>query len=367
MSLISSLAESRPRAPAKAALRVLPRASRLASMDALDAVDALMAELALAAPTDVAGRIVREHLAVGGKRLRARLALAALEAFGASRAEGIAWAAACELLHNATLVHDDLQDGDRLRRGRATVWARHGTAQAINAGDLLLMLPFLALEHLSASPQVRWLLARTLAGHAADTVRGQALEQFLSATGEAVWDAYHRAIIGKTGALFRLPVEGAALLAGRSPDEARRLGSAFCSLGVLFQLQDDVLDLFGDKGRGEIGCDLREGKVSALVVEHLILHPSERVWLLALLATPRERTPEPAVADAVEQFRTRGALRAVLERIEMEVDALLDDAVLLAHRPLWLLAREATEAALVPIAHLRSRENAHLARYAVAP
>lgn len=351
----------------KAATRVMPRPSRLASAEALGEVETLMADLALAAPTDVAGRIVREHLAVGGKRLRARLALAALEAFGASRSAGIPWAAACELLHNATLIHDDLQDGDRLRRGKPTVWARHGTAQAINAGDLLLMLPFLTLEHLQASPTVRWSLARSLASHAVDTVRGQALEQFLSATGEAVWDAYHRAILGKTGALFRLPVEGAALLAGRSPDEARRLGSAFCALGVLFQLQDDVLDLFGDKGRGEIGCDLREGKISAVVVEHLILHPGERVWLLALLATPREQTPQPAVADAVEQFRTRGALRAVLERIEAEAEALLTDAVLLGHRPLWSLAREATEAALAPIAHLRSPGTARPPRYAVAP
>ena len=95
-----------------------------------------MASLATGERLDRLGPIVRQHLETGGKRLRARLALAATEALGHQRADAISWAAACELLHNATLIHDDVQDGDRVRRGEPTVWVRHGIPQAINAGEI---------------------------------------------------------------------------------------------------------------------------------------------------------------------------------------------------------------------------------------
>src|SRR5687767_11974938 len=119
------------------------------AFDAADAhlpqVEALMRTLAGAQVDNVTGPIVLEHLATGGKRLRARLALAAAEACGGRVEDAIGWAAACELVHNATLIHDDLQDGDVLRRGHPTTWVKHGMAQAVNAGDLMLLLPFLAV------------------------------------------------------------------------------------------------------------------------------------------------------------------------------------------------------------------------------
>ena len=112
----------------------------------LRAVEAKMLLLSAGESSDPAGEIAREHLLTGGRRVRARLALAAGEALGLRRENVVAWAAACELLHNATLIHDDIQDGDRTRRDVPTAWARHGVGQALNAGDLLLMLPFLAIN-----------------------------------------------------------------------------------------------------------------------------------------------------------------------------------------------------------------------------
>ena len=328
--------------------------SGIRSDEALPETEALMDDLATGGGDDLAGRMVREALDGGGKRLRARLALAALEALGGSRRQGVAWAAACELLHNATLVHDDLQDGDATRRGRPTTWARHGAAHAINAGDLLLMLPFLALERLPAPPERRWAVAATLARHAAATVRGQTAEMALSAGRAApAWDEYRRAAEGKTGALFQLPVEGAALLAGRAPAEAQALAAAFRTLGVLFQLQDDILDLYGDKGRGRPGDDLREGKTSALVVEHLALHPSDGAWLLELLALPRDATPDDGVAHAMERFREGGALERVLGRIDEEARAAASCPALAAEPALAEIAGELAHVALAPIAHVR--------------
>ena len=124
--------------------------------------------------SDHAGRMGREHVVAGGKRLRARLALAAGEALAAPLGDAVAWATAVELLHNATLVHDDIQDGDRTRRGRPTLWTVHGTAQAINAGDMMLMLPYLAIAETSSHANAE--LCRVMAEHAVYTVRGQIAE-----------------------------------------------------------------------------------------------------------------------------------------------------------------------------------------------
>ena len=99
----------------------------------LDNVERLMRSLASGDRLERAGVMVQEHLATGGKRIRARLAMCATAALGGDRGDAIGWAAAVELLHNATLIHDDIQDGDRMRRGEPTTWVRHGAAQAINA------------------------------------------------------------------------------------------------------------------------------------------------------------------------------------------------------------------------------------------
>ena len=347
-------AEPRP----AAARPPLALAGSLRSTLCLPEVETLMDRLADEAGGEPAGAMVRGHLATGGKRIRARLALAAMEALDEPREAGVAWAAACELLHNATLVHDDLQDGDRVRRGRPTVWALHGAAQAVNAGDLLLMLPYLALEHLDAPLDRRWTLARSLAGHAAAVVRGQAAELAMDPWRDVDWPAYRAVAEGKTGPLFQLPVEGAAMLAGRSPEEARHMACGFRALGLLFQLQDDVLDLFGEKGRGAPGSDLREGKTSALVVEHLALHPGDASWLRALLAAPRAETPQAEVELAVERFRCGGALERVLARINAAAVEALGAPGLADEPGLRHLAAELAAVALHPIEGVRAPSSA---------
>ncbi len=345
--------------PARRA-RPLPLSRALRSEEGVGEAEQMMLDLAGDPRTDLAALMVSEHLATGGKRLRARLALATLEVLGGERGTGTGWAAACELLHNATLIHDDLQDGDTTRRGRPTTWQRFGAAQAVNAGDLLLMLPFLAVERIPAPAEHRLALCTAIARHATVTARGQTAEIALATAADIGWDAYRAAVEGKTGALFQLPVEGAAILAGHAPDEARALAGGFRGLGVLFQLQDDVLDLYGEKGRSAAGSDLREGKVSALVVEHVALHPGDGPWLRALLALPRDRTPEDDVRRATERFRTAGALRAVLGRIRHEALAVVSAPALKRAPALRDLAWELARVALEPIAHLDASDGLKL-------
>lgn len=318
----------------------------------MDQVEALMSRLATGSRLERLGAMSQEHLRAGGKRIRARLVVAAADALGVDREAAIGWAAAVELLHNATLIHDDVQDGDRMRRGRPTAWVRHGIAQAINAGDLMLMLPFLAVGHVHADDATRWRLCEALARRASDTVRGQAEELELLDKGRLDTESFDRAVAGKTGALIALAVEGAAHIAGRAPDEARELGDAFLHLGTLFQIQDDVVDLFGDKGRGRGGCDIEEGKVSALVVAHVALHPEDRPWLLALLSTPRADTSPEMVNQAIERFVSGGALRRVLDRIAHLEGRTTVDPQLNREPALRAIASDLARLAILPIANL---------------
>lgn len=295
---------------------------------AIEAVEKFMQARIEEACPNVLGTKVTEHVATGGKRLRARLALRVAMAMGAAQSDAVVWAAAVELLHNATLVHDDLQDGDRVRRGQPTVWVRYGAAQAINVGDFMLMLPTACLDAIR-DPAHRGLLATELSKYALRTVRGQAVEMTLLPAGRLDPDSYGEAIQGKTGALLALPVLGAAILAGWSLNGARSLAKAFERLGVLFQLQDDVCDLYGDKGRDQVGCDIYEGKVSALVVEHLRRVPGDRRWLSHLLQAPRSKTSEPDVARVIALFRKSGALAAVIKDIrKLEIDMKSDECLM---------------------------------------
>ena len=324
--------------------------ARLGWDEGLAAAEDLMRALGSGGRLDRAGIMVQEHLATGGKRVRARLALAAADGLGMPRARAVPWAAAVELLHNATLIHDDIQDGDTTRRGQPTTWVRHGVGQAINAGDLLLMLPFMAVAGADTSAEVKAELSRLLAEAAIFCVRGQVEDLDLlpgAHLGRASWT---RAARGKTGGLFSLPVEGVALCAGHDRAAAAALAAPFEELGVLFQLQDDVLDLYGDKGRERVGSDLREGKVSSLVVAHLERRPEHRDWLLGVLRADRAETTDADVRLARERFKQSGALDAVLNDIR-EIDAAVrrDPRLPDSLRP---VAEELLDLVLLPIHHL---------------
>lgn len=322
----------------------------------LEAVKALMLKLATGDRFERLGAIVQEHLLTGGKAFRARLALAAASALRVSPERILGWAAACELIHNASLIHDDLQDRDHYRRGRFSVWVRHGEAQAINAGDLLLMLPYLAVEHLDVPPDLKWELTRALARRAEETVRGQSLEMTLLGSQRFDWESYDRASVGKTSAFMALPVHGAALLAREPPGEAERLADCFRDLGLIFQMQNDVVDLFGEHGRERPGADLREGRVSALVVQHLQDYPDEAPWLCRILAKPRDATTDREVARVAERFRAGGALDGVLSRVDTIRERLVSSPELAARPALNAVAVQMADRCLESIGRLSGNE-----------
>ena len=293
-------------------------------------VERRMEELAGDRLSDPGARMVHDHLETGGKRLRARLALGACEALGGRPEHAIDWAAAVEMLHNASLIHDDVQDGDRTRRGQPALWSKVGAAQAINTGDLLLMLPFVAL--CDYPPRVQATLVQLLAGYAERTARGQIRELELASSQNPGWDRYFRAVSGKTGTLFALPVHGAAVLCRLPTGSAHDLASAFSSIGVLYQLQDDLLDLFDERDRRPRGSDIFEGRVSAVLLTHLDLHGEVCDEVLRIVQKSREATTDDEVDAVIRRFIDGGAAGQLLKRIEhVATELLTSDA--LGHSP----------------------------------
>jgi len=322
------------------------------SLEALDTVEQIMVMLARGERLEYTGSMVQEHLETGGKRLRARLALASTDALGGNVHTAVHWAAAVELLHNATLIHDDIQDGDMVRRGQPTTWVNHGKAQAINAGDLMLMLPFLSLSRMNCHDKIRWLLSWRLADQAAQTVRGQVEELEIMKSQTLTRDSYFRAVRGKTGGFFALPVEGGALLAGIEEKEALSLGACFLELGTLFQIQDDILDLYGNKGRALQGADIYEGKPSILVLNHLEIHPEESQIVWDILSKPRLQTDEKEVLFLIKRFEESGALAASIADIQKCKAELFSQDILYGYPKLFSLLKNMVQLALKPIEKL---------------
>ena len=202
----------------------------------------------LAAAVDVYPGLVAtvgaEALTAGGKRLRPLLV------FLTSEGEApIAAGAAVELVHTATLVHDDLIDRAEYRRGRAAAWATHGPEAARAAGDYLFARAFAELTATGDRQAVRILAAATLA-----LARGEALQRVQAHDPETTVESYLERCALKTAKLFE-----AACLLGSGGD--RNLGAFGLTLGIAFQIADDILDCSGETTEtGKIaGTDLREG------------------------------------------------------------------------------------------------------------
>jgi geranylgeranyl pyrophosphate synthase len=186
-----------------------------------------------------------EALVAGGKRLRPLLVFLAAP----PREPPLAAGAAVELVHMATLVHDDLIDRARYRRGRAAAWASHGPEAARAAGDYLFARAFAELAATGDDAAVRCLAGATLA-----LARGEALQRAQTHDPETSVESYLERCALKTGKLFE-----AACLLGSGGDEG--LGRFGLALGIAFQIADDILDCTGETiETGKIaGTDLREG------------------------------------------------------------------------------------------------------------
>ncbi|MBC5829467.1 MAG: polyprenyl synthetase family protein [Candidatus Eremiobacteraeota bacterium] len=183
-----------------------------------------------------------------GKRLRPQLLMRVAQAEGAPAQAALDAAAAIEILHNYSLIHDDIEDGDRLRHGRPSLWAKYGIAQAINTGDALCALSYLTLLS-SQSHGLSVQVARiTRVLHTANLrmCEGQNLDLGFESARSVSTEDYLRMIDGKTAALFSAACEMGALCAGCDEERIGRYAALGRTFGVAFQIRDDILGTWGD-------------------------------------------------------------------------------------------------------------------------
>jgi geranylgeranyl diphosphate synthase type I len=225
-----------------------------------------------------------------GKRVRPKLCLTCCAAAGGDPNKAIPVALAIELLHNFTLIHDDIQDQSQLRRHRPTVWARWGTAQAINAGDAMFVLAHLALNQTTELGIPAETTLRLSAGLHETTLRiveGQVLDLGFEERASVTVAEYLTMIKGKTAALLRHACWAGAVVAGASPDHSLAYGDFGEALGLAFQIRDDELGVWGDAATtGKTAADdLRRRKKALpllLLIERAEARDREAIaWMMS--------------------------------------------------------------------------------------
>lgn len=183
-----------------------------------------------------------------GKRLRPLLTLLSCHASGGNWKSALPAAAAVETIHNFSLVHDDIQDRSSTRRGRPTVWSLWGEAQAINAGDTIFVLAHMFIHKMAGGPVPpdRILTVSSILDQAClELTFGQHLDLAFEAQSDVTVEQYNRMIHGKTASLLAAACEIGGVIAGADPDHARHFHDFGIHLGKAFQIQDDILGIWG--------------------------------------------------------------------------------------------------------------------------
>lgn len=243
-----------------------------------------------------------------GKRIRPLICLLICEAVCSDSDPARPAAAAVELIHNFSLLHDDVQDRSPLRRNRQTVWRIWGDAQAINAGDSLFTLAHLAIPRLAGDRLPALTIARLLEildETSLELTRGQFLDIWFETEDRVAVEAYLDMVAGKTAALLSGATRMGALSAGASAGQQTHYADFGHQIGLAFQVQDDILDIWGDPALTgkQAASDIYQRKKSLPVLYGLARSPE----LGQLYASP-EPFDAPAVTKAKTLLEKAGAL-----------------------------------------------------------
>ena len=184
------------------------------------------------------------HLAAKSHKIRARLALSAGVALGVHQQDVVIIAATCELLHNASLIHDDIQDGDTVRRNVEAVWKKFGINVALCTGDVLLSAAYGVLSNFSDATLIQRLIA-TIHQRTSMVIQGQCADITLKNQHLCTVSAYQKIAISKSGALLSLPIE-LALIASHHTESLSHARAATESFAIAYQIADDLCDIDKD-------------------------------------------------------------------------------------------------------------------------
>jgi geranylgeranyl pyrophosphate synthase len=222
-------------------------------------------------------------LEIGGKRLRPILTLAVMDSLGVDSSNYLEFAVVPEIVHNATIIHDDIEDDSDIRRGRETLHAKYGIDVALNLGDFMFFFPMSAmLDSEKINNDKKIMLQRMYSRHMLRLGVGQGVDiawhnQFVDIS-KRTEDNYLQLAFDKTGALTSMAAEIGAIVANAEDDIVELFGRFGASLGVAFQIKDDILNIIDSgvsENKGVIGEDITEGKVTLLVI-HTINSADEK-------------------------------------------------------------------------------------------
>ncbi|MDD5093438.1 MAG: polyprenyl synthetase family protein [Dehalococcoidia bacterium] len=277
---------------------------------------------------DAAGQ---SRLTKGGKLLRPALCLLSCESVGGDWHKALPAAAAIEILHNFSLVHDDIEDGDRERRGIPTVWSVWGEAQGINTGDamhVLARLALLDLEQKGIDSGKVILAARLMDATCLKLCEGQYLDISYENRLDIGINDYLRMIGGKTAALFSCSLKMGALLGTDDEQIIEGMAAFGQNLGMAFQIQDDVLGIWGqEKVTGKpVASDILKKKKTLPVIfgiENAALGQKEN--LLRIYGQQRVRQIDiPVVLEVLDSLEARqhaaGVAGAYFQQALTELD-----------------------------------------------
>ena len=266
-----------------------------------------------------------------GKMVRPLVAVECCRAASGSADEepAIPLAAAIELLHNFTLIHDDIQDNSPTRRHRPTVWARWGEAQAINAGDALFAAAHLALLNARDAIGAERLLSliddfeRTTI----EIVAGQVLDLQFEGRSDVTADEYITMISGKTAKIVEFAARGGAMMAGAGCDTVRSFAEFGLALGLGFQVQDDLLGVFGSESvTGKAAADDIRRKKQSLPVILLRerARDGDRATLTGIYAQPElDSTAVTSVLEMMGRYAIEAEVGQAVNRYHDQAETAL--------------------------------------------
>ena len=262
----------------------------------------------------------RSLLSQGGKRIRPVLTLLAAGACGGIRADSIRFAAASELIHNSTLLHDDVVDGATLRRGKPTVMSILSSPASVLLGDFWLVKAIRCiLDAARYSERVIRLFAKTLS----DLAEGELLQMQKASNGDTTREDYIRIIYSKTASLFEAAVLAGAVSAEAPEEWTAALAGYARNLGIAFQIKDDIFDYAGGEGLGKpVGIDLLEQKITLPLLCALDSVPEQEGSTIRAMVGQISDMPELAVK--VRQFVLD---QGGVDKARTEMGKYIDEAV----------------------------------------
>lgn len=276
----------------------------------------------------------------GGKRWRPILMLTVIDALGKNSADFIEFSVIPEVIHNGTLIHDDIEDSSTMRRGAPAVHVKYGIDVALNLGDFMFYFPVVALldtKKVDNAIKMRALdiyqrdMLRITIGQATDIAWHNSMVDPMGVSESQ----YLQMVYAKTGVLSSMAAKLGAVLGGANDELVNALGNFGASIGVAFQLEDDLLNVTESalaKGKGGIGDDITEGKITMMVI-YVLEHGNEedKAKLIGIL---KEHTRDKErIKDAIaiiKKYKADEYVKALATRLMDEawgrVDKLLPES-----------------------------------------